>query len=284
LGPAAVVKRQCYQPRARARRPLLQGSGCDRPGGINQTLGNQIVVLPDGTVLDFFDELLAVKNPDGGLQGDANLALKRSPDKGVTWLPHGQPIRTNKILAVGIITPDDHMPVRSGAFLYDVAIDSNSGALYAVWQDARFSGFDQVAFSQSTDDGFTWSSPIKVNGTPANGDNPLRQQAFLPSVEVADGVVGVTYYDFRNDDGTGELADHWLIHCHGGCTDTANWGDEVRVTDASFTIPDAPLTSSGFFLGDYVGLASDGTNFLTFFQQSSAADSASGFFRQFGEP
>ena len=251
------------------------------PGGINQTLGNQVVVLPDGTVVDFFDELLAVKNPDGGLQGDANLALKRSPDKGATWLPNGQPIRTNKILAAGTVTPDGHDPVRSAAFLFDVAVDPESGALYAVWQDARFSGFDQVAFSQSTDGGFTWSKPIRANGTPANGDNPLRQQAFLPSVAVADGVVGVTYYDFRNDDGTSELVDHWLIHCHGGCTDTANWGGEVRVTDASFDIRNAPLTTRGPFLGDYVGLASDGTNFLTFFQQS-AADPASGFFRQVG--
>ena len=251
------------------------------PGGINQTLGNQVVVLPDGTVVDFFDELLAVKNPDGGLQGDASLALKRSADKGKTWLPHGQPIRTNKIFAAGTITPDDHNPVRDAAFLFDVAVDPVSGALYAVWQDARFTGFDQVAFSQSTDGGFTWSSPVRVNGTPANGDNPLRQQAFLPSVAVANGVVGVSYYDFRNDDGSGELADHWLIHCHEGCTSTANWGDEVRLTDASFDISQAPV-ARGFFLGDYVGLASDGTNFLAFFQQSSAADKASGFFRRVG--
>lgn len=250
------------------------------PGGINQTLGNQVVVLPNGTVVDFFDELLAVKNPDGGLQGDANLALKRSPDKGVTWLPHGQPIRTNKIFAAGIITPDDHAGVRSAAFLFDVAVDPTSGALYTVWQDARFTSFDQVAFSQSTDGGFTWTAPVKINLTPGNG-NPLRQQAFLPSVEVANGVVGVTYYDFRNDDGTGELADHWLIHCHSGCADAANWGDEIRLTDASFDYSKAPV-ARGFFLGDYVGLTSDGTNFLTFFQQSSAADSASGFFRRVG--
>jgi hypothetical protein len=95
-------------------------------------------------------------------------------------------------------------------------------------------------------------------------------------------VVGVTYYDFRNDDdGTGELADHWHIHCHGGCTNPANWGDEVRLTDASFDYAQAPF-ANGLFLGDYMGLASDGTNFLSFFQQSSVGDPANGFFRRVG--
>ena len=28
------------------------------PGGLNQTIGNQIVVLPDGKVIDFFNEIL----------------------------------------------------------------------------------------------------------------------------------------------------------------------------------------------------------------------------------
>ena len=76
-------------------------------------------------------------------------------------------------------------------------------------------GFDEVAFSMSLDGGFTWSAPIKVSQTPANS-NPLRQQAFLPSVAVNDdNVVGVTYYDFRNDDDSGELADHWFVSCNG---------------------------------------------------------------------
>ncbi len=249
------------------------------PGGVNQTIGNQIVVQPDGTVIDFFTEILNFRNDDLDEQFDLNLSLKRSPDQGETWLPRGRPIRTNDILGIGAVTPDDQIPVRDGAGLFDVAVNPDDGTLYAVWQDSRFSGFDEVAFSMSTDGGFTWSEPVKINQTPTNADGPLRQQAFLPSVEVAGSVVGVTYYDFRNDDSSGELADHWFVSCSTQCSDAANWGGEVRLTDASFDYLPAPF-AGGLFLGDYVGLASDGSDFLAFFQQSSSADPADGFFRR----
>jgi hypothetical protein len=228
----------------------------------------------------FFNEILAARNDDGGLQGDQNLSLKRSPNQGTTWLPHGRPIRTNKLQARGTVTPDAGTPVREGAFLSDVAVNPNSGTLYAVWQDARFSGFDQIAYSESTDGGSTWTAPVRINLTPANA-NPLRQQAFLPSVAVANGVVGVTYYDFRNDGASAELADHWLIHCHANCSNPVNWGNEVRLTNTPFDISQAPV-ARGLFLGDYVGLASDGTNFLAFFTQPHGSDRSSGFFRRVG--
>ena len=251
------------------------------PGAIAQTIGNQLVVLPDGTLVTFFDEILGVRGDAGFLP--FNLSLKFSRDNGQTWLPRGRPIRTNKILPLSTVTPDEEIGIRDGAVLFDVAVDPANGNLYAVWQDARFSGFelDEIAFSMSTDGGFNWTNPIKVNATPPNAENPLRQQAFLPSVEVAGGTVGVSYYDFRNDTDTGELADHFLIHCHGSCGNPANWGDEVRVTDTSFDYEQAPIARE-LFLGDYVGLASDGTDFLSFFPQSSAADAASGFFRRVG--
>lgn len=259
------------------------------PGGLNQTIGNQIVVLPDGTLVNFFTEILNVRNDDGGAQPSARLSFKYSPDKGETWLPHGRPIRTNDERTLGIIppfpaaivTPDDGLPIRDANVLFDVAVDPGNGNLYAVWQDARFSGMviDQVAFSMSSDGGFTWSQPIKVSQSPAS-DNVLDEQAFIPSVEVADGVVGVSYYDFRNDDDTGELADHWLVTCSSSCSDPASWSGEVRLTDTSFDYTFAPLTGSGFFLGDYVGLAADGADFLAFFQQSSAGDSGDGYVRR----
>lgn len=250
------------------------------PGANNQTIGNQIVVQPNGTVVDFFNEILNFKNSDGGTKFEFNLALIRSNDKGGTWLPKGKAIRAAKMLGLGVVTPDDRQPVRDAAVLFDVAVDPQNGNLYAVWQDARFTGFDQVAFTQSTDGGNTWSSPVKVNLTPGNA-NPLRQQAFVPSVAVAGGVVGVSYYDFRNDDGSGELADHWLAHCHGNCANSGSWGDEIRLTETSFDISQAPV-ARGLFLGDYMGLTSDGTSFLAFFMQPHDSDQASGFFRRIG--
>src|SRR5947199_2094849 len=74
------------------------------PGAISQTIGNQVVVTPEGTLVAFFDEILGASNRAGA--GPFNLALKRSFDKGVTFLPNGAPIRTNKLLPVGVVTPD----------------------------------------------------------------------------------------------------------------------------------------------------------------------------------
>jgi hypothetical protein len=248
------------------------------PGANNQTIGNQIVVQPDGTVINFFTEILNFKNSDGGNQFEANFALFRSTDKGTTWSPPARPVRAAKIASSGAVTPDQGDPVRDASILFDVAVDPGNGNLYAVWQDVRFNGLEEVAFSMSGDGGLSWSAPVRINLTPDNA-NPLRQQAFLPSVAVnGDGVVGVTYYDFRNDDESGELADYWFISCSTTCTDPASWAEQ-RLTDAPFDYLQAPF-ARGLFLGDYEGLAASGSDFLAYFQQSSASDEANGFFRR----
>jgi len=252
------------------------------PGGNNQTIGNQIVIQPNGTVINFFTEILNFKNNDrNGIGFNFNLALLRSEDKGVSWQPKNHPIRAVRIFSDGAVTPDDLVPVRDASILFDVAVNPNNGNLYAAWQDTRFNEIEEVAFSMSTDGGFTWSEPIKVNQTPSNA-NPLREQAFLPSIAVSgDGTLAVSYYDFRNDDATGELADYFAAHCHTNCTDSANWASEVRLTNSSFDYFEAP-DARGLFLGDYEGLASIGTDFLPAFGIADAADPASIFFRRFG--
>jgi hypothetical protein len=69
------------------------------PGANAGTFGHQIVVRPDGTLLDFFTEQLANKNNDGGTKLENNLSLLMSHDKGQTW-PNGKPVRTVKMLSV----------------------------------------------------------------------------------------------------------------------------------------------------------------------------------------
>jgi hypothetical protein len=253
------------------------------PGTGNQIIGAQIIVLPDGTLLNFFDQIIN-RLPDGSLNPvPFTLAFQRSRDKGVTFAPTERGIRVDDILALGVLTPDLEALVRDAFILFDVAVDSRSGRVYAVWQDSRFSGgaFDEVAFAMSRDGGRSWSETIKVSQTPADPVSPLRQQAFIPSVAVADdGTVGVSYYDFRNDvDGAPELADHFLVRCRSHCADAANWGDESRLTDESFDYLQAP-TAGGLFLGDYVGLTATKRHLLAVFQQSFTDDPASGFFRR----
>ena len=238
--------------------------------------------MPNGRVLNFFNQIINFL-PDGTLNPvPFTLAFQRSRDKGVTFAPTERGIRVDDILALGVVTPDLLAPVRDAAILFDVAVDPRRGWIYAVWQDSRFSGgvFDEVAFAMSRDGGRSWSETIKVSQTPVDPVNPLRQQAFIPSVAVArDGTVGVSYYDFRNDlDRAPELADHFLVRCRSRCADEANWGDEVRLTDESFDYLQAP-TAGGLFLGDYVGLTATRRHLHALFQQSFTDDPASGFFR-----
>ncbi|HEV8661752.1 MAG TPA: sialidase family protein [Candidatus Methylomirabilis sp.] len=271
------------------------------PGGNNQTIGNQIVVLPDGTLLNFFNEILNFKNSDKGNMFEFNLALIRSTNKGATW-SQGQPTRAAKMQslalfrAFGVVDPDGLAPtgIRTGDVLFDVAVDLNPGSpgfgnLYAVWQDARFSGFarDEIAFAMSTDGGRTWSAPVKINQTPSNVPSGNRQ-AFTPSVHVsADGIVGVTYYDFRNNTPKPKTlpTDYFIVHCHQSatisCAKPANWGNEVQLTDASFDMRKAPF-ARGFFTGDYEGLTASGDKLGALFSMPHGADPASVFFRRVG--
>jgi hypothetical protein len=222
------------------------------PGPNAQTICNQIVVLPDGTLVNVFTEFLA--------NGSQTVRLIRSSDKGRSWTQRPITVSSITFSSTGVLTPDEQEPVRESAFIADIAVNRATGVLYATWQDTRFRAVDEIAFSLSTDGGRNWTRPIKVNRTPANRANVFRQQAFVAEVEAApDGRVVVTYYDFRNDrDRGGELTDKWAVSCAANCASAASWGNEVRLTARPFDMLDAPV-AGGHFLGDYVGLARAGS-------------------------
>src|SRR5216117_1208300 len=194
----------------------------------NGTIGSQIVVAKNGDLLDFFDEFLIHKNAQQS-RGEW-MSVIRSTDKGVTWSKNSLKIAPSRERIA--FDPDTGRNIRAEGGLPEVAIDRTSGALYLVWQDASFSGVDEIAFSMSTDNGRTWSTPIKVNQTPRSS-TAADQQAFVPNIHVtSDGTVAVTYYDFRNNDSSpGVPTDYWIVHCHSDCTSSASWtGNENRLT------------------------------------------------------
>jgi hypothetical protein len=254
------------------------------PGQNDQTIGNQIVVQPNGDLVNIFDEIHNENKK--GLRG-LNVAIIRSTDQGVTWSTRA--IIVDKLGTIEIKDPETDEPVRTGDIIPDIAVNAANGRLYAVWQDARPNAnqADAIVFSQSLNGGLTWSPRVKVNLTPTN--IPIRnQQAFTPSVHVADdGTIGVTYYDFRkNTPDPGTLpTDYFIVHCHPStptaCTDARNWGNEIQLTNVSFDMKKAPF-AGGFFTGDYEGLDSAENDFTPFFSQPHNSDPSSTFFRRVG--
>jgi hypothetical protein len=258
------------------------------PGADNQTINNLVEVSPSGVVIAFFTEILNL--PNGNVR--VNISFKRSLDHGFSFLPtRGRTIahRIRPLASLppdflGVLTPDLREPVRDASILFDTAVDSSNGNLYLAWQDSSFSGglVDEIAFSMSQDSGQTWTAPVKINKTPPRS-NPFRQAAFLPAIAVnRDGVLAVTYYDFRRDNNSGELTDQFALFCNpatSNCGIAANWGRERRLTTSSFDILDAP-DAGGLFLGDYMGLESVSRVFHPAFGIADGADETSLFTRR----
>ena len=87
-------------------------------------------------------------------------------------------------------------------------------------------------------------------------------RAFTPNVHVrADGTIGITYYDLRNDTLAGSiLTDFWMV--------TSGNGTDFTETHISgpFNLLQAPRgefgpdNTLGYFLGDYQALTSSGAH------------------------
>jgi len=229
------------------------------PGADAQTVGNQIAVLPGGTLLD----VLVIITQNSTPSPLSRVSVLRSLDKGVSWLP---PIDVAAAEFVGVVDPKTHVGVRTGTVVPSVAVDAASGTVFVAWEDARFSGgtHDGIAFAKSTDGGKTWSQPVQVNGAPA-------AQAFTPAVAFSAGKVGVSYTDLRNDDpndGAHLLATHWVaVSSDGGAT----WHDTPL--SSPFDLQIAPI-AGGYFLGDYEGLVYAGGAFVPLFAVARDGDTA----------
>jgi len=208
-----------------------------------QTIANQIVVDPRShTLYDFYmyidrHDVFTVENV-------------ASHDGGKSWGPR-QLVSESQV--VGVVDPATGAPIRTGDIIPEPAIDPRSGRLYAVWQDPRFNRVDpnehQVLISSSSFGGLagTWSDPVLVN-------DPNDRAAFTPAVKVLrGGRVAVQYYTFDGNGRGGTLPTDLVL-----CVSEfgTHFDDRAQTVARPFNMLAAPF-ASGFFTGDYEGLAVD---------------------------
>jgi hypothetical protein len=248
----------------------------------NQTIGNVIVVDPrNGTLYNFFNQIFSTGSNAGGNPGGAhrnNVAFQTSTDAGDTWSP-AQLIAS--LQSVGVADPNNvdprtnepPAPLRTGDILPAPAIDPATGDLYVVWQDARFSGHDEIVIATSGDGGVTWSAPKRVS-------TPTGQPAFTAAVAVSStGTIGVTYYQFEATS-LGSMPTTYLVKQFSRSAvtssdpDSLDVGVTATVVAGPFNMLDAPF-AAGYLTGDYEALATADGSFLPVFVQGACGDSLS---------
>ena len=258
-----------------------------------QNIGHQIVVLPDGRLVNVSQARFSIPGPDF-----LERTIIRSFDNGDTWEQTGRIIPSNTI--GGFVALDGELlfasggaisnTVRSAGSIPDIAVNRTNGFMYVVWQnvDPTFS-FIGVFMSMSKDGGDTWSDEIIVGGGDLTPDG-FASFAQLPAVHVADdGTVGVLFFDDRNDvicpdfsltneehpecftvlpDGSvkaGPYSHDWYFKSY---DPDLNLIAEMRVTPESFDLRQAPI-ARGYFPGDYVNCSSTDNDFVCAFTRTN---------------
>ncbi|MBI1730967.1 hypothetical protein HY229_00975 [Candidatus Acetothermia bacterium] len=142
--------------------------------------------------------------------------------------------------------------IRHDLVQVDMAINHQNGDVYVVY-DSNPPGADQtdVYFIRSTDGGVSWSQPLRVN------DDKSESDQFMGAISVSeDGVIGVTFYDRRNDPENLKLDKYMAQSFDSGLT----FGPNFRLSSVSSPVPiiEVPIPC---YMGDYDQVASDGEYF-----------------------
>jgi hypothetical protein len=202
---------------------------------------------------------------DNGAARGTRIAV--SFDRGDTWTRRGLPSATLCTGGTWQRASDPWIDIAADGTVYQMSL--------VITRDAPPPYRSGMTVSRSRDGGLTWSTPqVLVDDTDTGTPHDKNS------------LTVVTYFDFRSD-GPAETArtDHWGVMCRprtrDDCTRARRWNREVRLTDTTFDITDAPF-AGGYFIGDYMGLDTIGTQgFVTAYSRPFKDDPASVFVRRF---
>jgi hypothetical protein len=205
--------------------------------GSSETQFHQLVVLPDGSLIDVFIEAPTLsKRPPL----PARLAVVRSADRGMTW---SAATTAANVSFTAVRDPTGKDQVR-GTGQGILAAGAPDGSLYVCWSEQHAGGTSFLDVVRSTNGGRTWSAPSRVVSTGSG-------QPFVPQIAVAgDGRVGVTWYQITGAGEDGQLqTEAWLAWSG----DRGKAWQSLRLA-GPFDLHTAKLTDGGDFVGDYEGL------------------------------
>jgi hypothetical protein len=186
---------------------------------------------------------------DGWPTDETAIGMAKSLDGGATWQTATR-IRSN---IRGIRTTGIGKSMRVNSFpsmAVDISNGANRGTLYITWSNIGVPGINtgsstDIYLIKSTDQGATWSTPVKVNQ-----DAPgLGKKHYFPWIacDPSNGNLSIIYYDDRNVSST--QCETYVSNSSDGGT---SWED-IKVSDVSFT----PQSISGLadsYFGDYLAI------------------------------
>ncbi len=215
------------------------GATWSSPVNVNSTFVRnvQITTGPDGTVF------IAGMNEGGGGLGSRTNIMYRSTNGGASWSPvtmgaafPGPGQSTCGYFAAMFPSYWRHMGWG------DVGAGPSGIIHYAYAQHGTGSDYGDVYYTRSSDNGLTWSSPLKLNT-----DGTTRSQ-WQPSLSVSpDGHVFVSWYDARAT--TGNNFERWgRLSTDNGST----WENDDVISDVPSPLPLQPDGSvQPCYTGDY---------------------------------
>ncbi len=197
-------------------------SGSDR----TRVVAPSPVVGPDGDLnvvyLDLRDDSLDYEGAHQGMGGTPydgtwQLVHARSSDEGSTF---------DEAVVEDRLVPSERFIVFTPPFP-SVAVDQDSGSLYAAFHDQRLGDADAWMWSLP-EGGDGWQGPTRINDTPERD----KTSQYLPKIGVApDGRVDAVYYDRRADQGNVENEVSLQSSSDGG----ESFGKRVRVSNSPFS-------------------------------------------------
>jgi hypothetical protein len=255
-----------------------------------QVINTQIITFPKSQ-LCFMNRIYATPSAtDEQFTNDTfpypytltDIVFIKSKDHGATWSKNAKlviPLDSSNLVFTGgyNYNPDGSIAsgrgfyVRAGEITWQVVTNKKTGDIYLAYQTGtlRSDKLPQIALIKSSDQGRTWTKPIRVNQTPEDAPNP---QAFTASLYVTDeGYIGILYADFRYDDFNVRVpgpyppdhitkTDNWFV-IYKDHKDCFKFVEELRLTPQSYGMEFGPLARGFMSFGDYMMVRSYKNNF-----------------------